>query len=256
MQKFINAIIDNTILRSSDIFDFFITSPREDFLKNKEKYDKLEQPKSLKKLINYDGFINIALNEEVIKTAENISVDLYKKQSLLQSLNNGIKDVIYTIGLLSEKLNNLSNIFETLEKNYTVNTDSLDNISQSFAHLKELMKNWSNNYQQQLNFFKFDVRYFFKFMKNEFIEFRKFYDEYNSAKSTYNEYKNENDTNQEKIMIKSYCGYCANKLIELYQILNNNHYERLQNNFDISDTNKEIFYEGYTTFLQLLSNPI
>lgn len=183
----------------------------------------------------------------------NISDDIKEKEKLLSSLNSCLKDIISQFQIISDKIENLSNIFDDLQKVYSKKTPiENSNLGESFTYLKEVMNKWKKGYENQKKFFQFDFRYLFKFMKNELIEFSKFSDEFEETKNAFDSYRNE-ENNKTKMIIHNYYGFYCNRLVDEYTDLHLRQNQRIKNNFDMNEEERKEFFECYTNFIKLFS---
>ena len=112
--RFINAVLENKLLRSSDIVEEFITKNENEFNILKLKY------KNLKKIVEMKNFPSLTgeLDATFYQNKYNLSIKLLKilqnKKNLYINLNNAIKDVINQMEIINIKMNNLSEIFQDL----------------------------------------------------------------------------------------------------------------------------------------------
>ena len=113
--RFINAVLENKLLRSSDIVEEFITKNENEFNILKLKY------KNLKKIVEMKNFPSLTgeLDATFYQNKYNLSIKLLKilqnKKNLYINLNNAIKDVINQMEIINIKMNNLSEIFQISE---------------------------------------------------------------------------------------------------------------------------------------------
>ena len=112
--RFINAVLENPLLRSSEIVEEFITKEQNEFNILKLKYKNLKQVVETKNFVTLSGELDATFYQKNFTLSNKYQKIIEKKKALLIKLNNSIKDVVYQLELVNTKMNNLSEIFQDL----------------------------------------------------------------------------------------------------------------------------------------------
>ena len=112
--RFINAVLENPLLRSSEIVEEFITKEQNEFNILKLKYKNLKQVVETKNFVTLSGELDATFYQKNFTLSNKYQKIIEKKKALLIKLNNSIKDVVYQLDLVDTKMNNLSEIFQDL----------------------------------------------------------------------------------------------------------------------------------------------
>ena len=235
LQCFIDYIINNDILLSSKIFSDFISLPDSEFQNSKQVYDKIEPPKGLNDMITIDGTFDIAIIPDIDKKAYIIKTEIQKKNELFNKLNFCLKETINQMLIMKQKLNQLSGIFEELNKLYSKSEIVInDNMNKNFLKLKNLFNKCDEEQNNKIKYFEIEIRRFFKYMKYEINEFEYLYNIYDEARTTFIDV-----TDKKKIVfddnfkgLKKYFGFTLNSVFKEYQNLHQTQYIRANNHFN------------------------
>ena len=239
LQSFINYIINNDILLSSQIFQDFISLSYAQFKHSKAAFDLLTPIKRLGDIISSDGNLDIAILPEIDKKAFEINVEIEKKNGLYSRLNLCLKQTIDLIYQLKEKYLNLSQIFDELSlfdsKSEIIKSDKTN---YTFTKLKGIFANCASEYEKKINYFEVHMRRFFKYTKNEITEFNHLYKEYNSSRETFIDITDKKNIviNDEFKSLKNYFGFTLNVVYNEYLNLSKEIELRIKEHF--SDTSK------------------
>ena len=147
-KRFINAVIENPLLRSSEIVEEFITKEQNEFNILKLKYKNTKKVVEMKNFITIDGELDATFYQNNFKLSLKYQKILEKKRSLLVNLNNSIKDVVYQLENINSKINNLSQIFEELSllyKNIRLELDEVDKLFSDYKYAKINFEGCENN---------------------------------------------------------------------------------------------------------------
>ena len=233
--RFMNSILENPLLRSSQIVEEFITKNQNDFHIIKLKYKKLEKKVKMKDFLSLTGELDATFYQEKHKLSLNIPKWIDKKRNLYLNLNNALKEIINEFEIIDAKMNNLSEAFHDL----------------------------SNIYSQEKKFFKIDVKEFFKYLRLELDEVDKLFNEYKYAKINFEgcesvlssyEKNQSNNTNEElfkfelqkkqieKQNAKRICCFLQNRACDEYKRVLETHKNRI----------KKVFYKEDSNIIQLL----
>ena len=65
LSKFINALSQNRLVRSTEIYKAFFSLPQEEFENKKKEIDKIQKPKALSQFSNMEGVIQLKISKEL-----------------------------------------------------------------------------------------------------------------------------------------------------------------------------------------------
>lgn len=234
LQFFINYIINNDLLLSSQFFYNFISLTTSEFQNSKEKFDIIQPPKGLEDIITLDGTFDIAIIPDVDKKAYIINNEISKKIELFNKLNSCLKEIINQMVVMKQKYLQLSQIFEELHQFWLKSEIVLnDKMNKTFFKLKDLFKNYAESYDKKINYFNVDIRRYFKYMRNELEEFEYLYKNYDNARITFIDVTDRKtitfDDNFKSL--KRYFGYTLNIVFNEYQNLHLTQFLRSKEHF-------------------------
>ena len=235
LQCFLNYIINNDLLLSSKIFYDFISLPDSKFQNNKKLLDNTQPPKGLDDIITLDGTFDIAIIPDIDKKAYTINNEILKKNELFSKLNVSLKDIIYQMTVLKQKILQLCNIFEEMQQFWVKSEIVLnDKINKNFVKLKDVFKNYVEGFDKKINYYEIEMRRFFKYMRKELNEFEYLYKNYDSARTTFIDV-----TDRKNIVfddnfkgLKRYFGYTLNIVFNEYNNLHLAHFIRAKEHFN------------------------
>ena len=234
LQSFINYLINNDILLSSDIFQDFISLSMEDFQISKRSLDKINPPKGIEDVITTDGNINIVIKPEIDKKAYDINDEIQKKNELFNKLNVNLKEIVYLLFQLKQKFLQISGVFEELSQLYS-KSDIIknDRTNLTFSKLKDVFSNCAEEYGKKMNYFEIYIRRFFKRIKSEISEFNYLYKNYDNARTTFIDVtERENVVYDDNFRnLQKYFGFTLNIIYKEYQNLNKVHNIRIKDHF-------------------------
>lgn len=267
MNKFIESLSQNELIRSSKLFIDFITLTQDQFEETKKVFNKAGSPKSIVDLVTLDGYLNISISEEKDIKASQIENDFATKCELYSNLSSSIKNLFNEFTVLSAKFAEVSQAFDQLTKAY-LDTPHCESIQHFLLSLTNMTGEWSQGYLHQKQFFKEEVKEFFKYISKELNQFDSLYNEFNTARSYYNEFvvaakesqhlqQDAKDKSvalkQEVISSKRYYGFLLNRLIDEYDRVNRLHSERIIKQFLQFNDRKNILLSDYISLLNFLS---
>ena len=250
-KRFVNAVLENPLLRSSEIVEEFITKEQNEFNILKLKYKNLKQVVETKNFVSLSGELDATFYQKNFNLSTKYQKIIEKKRELLLKLNNSIKDVIYQLDLVNKKWNNLMEIFQDLSLLYRSNDENLS----IFSNFGEYCKSISNINTLEKNFLQKDVKEFFKYMRLEYDEVDKLFNDYKYAKINFegcenkiiSHKKNKSNTNSnnneefykfelkqkelEKDNAKRLCCFLQNRTCEEYQRVLEMHKNQIKNVF-------------------------
>ena len=270
-KRFINAIIENPLLRSSEIVEEFITKEQNEFNILKLKYKNIKKVVEMKNFISMDGELDATFYQNNFKLSLKYQKILEKKRSLLVNLNNSIKDVVYQLENINSKINNLSQIFEELSLLYKNNDENIN----IFNNFYEYCNSLSKIYNTEKQFLKIDVKEFFKYIRLELDEVDKLFSDYKYAKINFEGCENNIITHKkakseigeeyyqfqlkqkekEKDDAKRICCFLQNKACDEYQRILQAHKIRIIKLFSFLRPNLyETYQKEYENLIKLINN--
>ena len=269
--RFINAILENPLLRSSEIVEEFITKDQNEFNILKLKYKNTKKVVEMKNFISMDGELDATFYQNNFKLTLKYQEIVEKKRNLLVNLNNCIKDVVYQLENINSKINNLAQIFSDLSLLYKSNDENIN----IFSNFNEYCNSLSNIYNVEKQFLKIDVKEFFKYIRLELDEVNKLFSEYKYAKINFEGCENKIITHKkakseigeeyyqfqlkqkekEKDDAKRICCFLQNKACDEYQRILQAHKNRIKKLFSVLCPNiNETYQKEYENLIKLINN--
>ena len=188
IKKFMNSLFMHPQLRNSQIlYDFISIKEDSNFGKNKIFYEKLLTPSKIEEIKTLKGQINVAAipeNEKIcekIKNIAEININLIKKMNTeYKKLNTQIEGVI-------SKISDIKIIWEELyRRNKSIFIDGQDeSIPNIYNSMSYFMENWKKNMENNIKLINLNIREFFRYIKNEYISIKEYYNLYDQYKSKY-----------------------------------------------------------------------
>ena len=270
--RFINSILENPLLRSSEIVEDFITKDTKDFHVIKLKYKNLEQKVNMKDFLSITGELDASFYQDKFSLSSNIPKLIEKKKNLYLNLNNALKEVINEFNNIENKMHNLSEAFYDLFNEYKNNFENIE----SFENFGNFCKNLSSLYSQEQKFFNKDIKEFFKYIRLELDEVSKLFNELKYAKinfegcesnlESYEKNKEINNNEElykfelerkkiEKKSAKRICCFLQNRSCDEYKRIIECHKNRIKNSFGKIGTNIiETYQKEYNNFEKLINS--
>ena len=271
-ERFINAVLENPLLRSSEIVEEFITKEQNEFNILKLKYKNLKQVVETKNFVTLSGELDATFYQKNFTLSNKYQKIIEKKKALLIKLNYSIKDVVYQLELVNTKMNNLSEIFQDLS---LLSRSNEENIS-IFSNFGEYCTTISNINTLEKNFLQKDVKEFFKYIRLEYDEVDKLFSDYKYAKINFegcenniishknnkqnNMYNNEDmykfeleQKEKEKDNAKRLCCFLQNRTCEEYERILELHQNRVKKLFSkICPGIIETYKKEYENLIKLI----
>jgi hypothetical protein len=270
-KRFVNAILENPLLRSSEIVEEFITKEQNEFNILKLKYKNNKKLVEMKNFISLNGELDATFYQNNFKLSLKYQKLIEKKRSLLMSLNNSIKDVVNQLENINIKMNNLSELFQDLSLLYKNNDENID----FFSIFGDYFKSLSNIYNFEKSFLQIDIKEFFKYMRLELDEVDKLFSDYKYAKIDFEGCenniitlkKNKLENNEEyyqfelkqkqsqKDKAKRVCCFLQNRACDEYQRILELHKTRIKKVFGSLCPNiNETYKKEYENMIKLINN--
>ena len=245
-----NLLIENKYLRSLPLVYDFLTLPQNDWNnKVKSKYNKLKQPTGFDTMPNFEGkyIIRITKNDEMKATA--IKNEIISKNEALHNLTNHFDELLTSMEKVSSCFKSVGIAFEELQKRSKNNRI----LNKGYENLSNLFKTWSSDYLTQKQFFREEIKYYFKFIEKEYTTFLKNYENYRLARDEYKKTfdrmkKNKNPTKNDLFSLKDIKQYYGFELIHIndeYSKLEERLAKRLKKQFVKFYENKEVIFQDF-----------
>ena len=118
LSKFINALSQNRLVRSTEIYKAFFSLSQEEFENKKKEIDKIPKPKSLSQFNNMEGIIKLKISKEIDTEAVHIQKTINKKIDLFKNLDTAFNSLLTAMEEMNKKMKDLSKAFEDLKKTF------------------------------------------------------------------------------------------------------------------------------------------
>ena len=257
IQNYMNAIVEHNFYRSLPIVYEFLTLAQADWNKKRIIYNNTKEVGSFSKMTNLKGEIHININKEQDTKAMKIKDDINKKSVVYDSLNAAIDDLLANLEKLSTSMNNVSSCFKDLRNTYR-NNDLLSNI---FNRLFTLTNIWSKDLLKQSDYFRVEIKQYFRYMSKENTAFLKIFDDFRLGRDDYKSKfekvkKNLNKTKKdfdELNNIRQYYGYLLCNVNYEYQKLEERQAIRTWSKFLKYNDNKDIILQNFYNCIKLFN---
>ena len=270
-KRFVNAILENPLLRSSEIVEEFIIKEQNEFSILKLKYKNIKKLVEMKNFISLNGELDATFYQNNFKLSLKYQKIIEKKRKLLVDLNNSIKDIVNQLDNINIKMNNLSELFQDLSLLYKNNEENID----FFSTFGDYCKSLSNIYNVEKSFLKMDVKEFFKYLRLELDEVDKLFSDYKYAKINFEGCenniitlkKNKMENNEEyyqfelkqkqseKDNAKRICCFLQNRACDEYQRILDLHKNRFKKVFgSLCPDLNETYKKEYENMIKLINN--
>ena len=168
LEKFLNYLLLNPILKSSQLFYDFISIENDaDFQKKKKIYEKTKPLTNIAEFQTPMGSVNIQVNKKKETYYENIKDNISINENLLTKLNENLKLLKIQIENLTSKIDEIAQNWNDLCQNSIKYYDEEDIIN-TYDQMKKLFTNWSEALKRHSNLIHIDIREYFKYTKNHF----------------------------------------------------------------------------------------
>ena len=168
LEKFLNYVLKNPILKSSQIlYDFISIEKDADFQKKKKEYEKIKPTTNIEFFHMPKGSANIEINSKKIICFENIKDNINLNDTLLTKLNDNLKALKSQLDNVCNKVDEIAQNWDDLCQNSVKYFDG-DEISKTYEYMHKLFKNWSDCLKSHGNLIHIDIREHFKYTRNNF----------------------------------------------------------------------------------------
>ena len=258
LSLFINSLSSNIFIRSTPIFKDFITLSQNDFNAKKATiYDKMERPKKVNDEYTLTGEFNIEISKKKDFKAMGIKDEIQLKDQLFEKLTNSINVLMSGFENMIKYYKDVAIQFKALETAYK--NDGI--IDKQFLKLEEIMNKWSEGMAHQKDFFRDEIKYYFKFMQKEIKESEKLFNCFKSSRDIYiNQYnkakkavKNKNKEEELSDKKRNEYGFNLYMLLNEYEELHKRLRIRMSKQFIKLCKEKDTFAKDYNIFNELLN---
>ena len=255
---FINSLASNVFLRSTPIFKDFVSLSQNDFNAKKATiYDKMERPKKINDEYTLTGEFNVEISKKKDFKAMGIKDEIQQRYQLFEKLTNSINELMSAFENMVKLYKDVGVQFKALETSYK-NDGILD---KQFSKLEEIMNKWSEGFTHQHEFFRDEIKYYFKFMQREIKETEKLFNCFKSSRDNYiNQYnrakkavKNKNKEEEMSDKKRNEYGFNLYMLLKEYDNLHKRLQVRMNKQFIKLSKNKDKFASDYNIFYELLN---
>ena len=258
LNKFMNALSENSFICSLKIFEDFVKLPQNEFdKKKKETYDKLKTPDKMENYTSETGTINLNISKNRDKKAQLIKDDINKKNNMFQNFRKNIDNILANLDIIQKSFDDFSSCFSNFAKIY----ENDEILNKGFKLYKNLFKRWSDGYKDQIKFFTYEIKYYFRFMQKEINELNNKINEFNTTKNQYiSQFNkiNKNNLSGNKTEMDKLENLKINYAFKLYMLrsenfkLNQRHQIRFVKHLIKNSNEKENFIKDYNHFMELL----
>jgi hypothetical protein len=172
LQKFMDWLITNPIIKSSDIlYEFLRIETEEDFNKLKLRYQKVAKPLNLIEFYHQNGKMDLTLNKDKEKYFKKIETNNINNEILLNNLNISLKQLKFQFDILINLMEEVQQNWEVL---YVTSTKRFENanMTNTYNKMNKLFFHWVNSLKKQNDLLFIDVREYFKYVKNNFRDMK------------------------------------------------------------------------------------
>ena len=191
LNKFMNAIIQKKILRTSPLLFEFLSLESKKFKSYQEKITQMKYELDIKlnNLITTKGKVKCTLENNSIDEANNIGYKYTSLNEIYNKINSSFDNIINDFQALSIHMKEVSNNFNALieNMNYCKYTN-LDDFKNNITELKNTFNNWSLCCGNQSDYFNKQFKENFNYMALEADEMNLIFKKYYEFKNEYEEF--------------------------------------------------------------------
>jgi hypothetical protein len=156
----------------------------DDFKQKKSMYEQTYLPKRINDLNTENGQIKVNLNNENEIYFKNILDNIDMNETLLTEIIHGYKSLFEIMKQLNDKIVEIGYLWKKIEAGSKKFYES-NNISNSYKFMKEYMKDWAEMNKRQIIEFKENIIENFRYIKNEYSNFKPFAERVNEKKEIF-----------------------------------------------------------------------
>ena len=185
LERFMNGIAIHPILRNSFIFyDFIAIKDPDDFKQKKIMYEQPFNPKRINDFNTSNGKIKVNLANENEIYFQNILDNIDMNETLMKDIIHGYKSLFEIIKKLNEKIIEIGYLWKKFEAKSKKFYES-SKIFTSYQIMKDYMKDWAEMNTRQIVEISESIIENFRYMKNEYANFRPFAERVNEKKEAF-----------------------------------------------------------------------
>ena len=179
LQRFIDGILDDKLLKNSSLLYLFLSSEKEsDLVDLMQKFDEVKKPRELKYFYSRDGKMLLdykILNNKSKNKLFKIKDEIEKYNGLFNNLNKLLKHLCNEIKQVSDRMLQISNIFKEL--------NNFEN-SKFYSNLELFFREKSNLEIKHMNNISIELKEYLKFTNLKYVS---------SIKDLYDQFEYENN---------------------------------------------------------------
>ena len=203
LEKFLNSLMDDPVIKSSQIiFDFLSIEEDNKFNEKKKYYNNFKSPLHLRDYKSPNGKLDITLNEEREIYYQNIKDHTELNFELLTKLNKNLKLLNSEMLAVVNRMNEISKNCEELFLN-SVKYCDVNEIKICYYQLNDMFKFWSTALKKQASVVNINIREYFKYTKNTFRSMKELVNVVDNYKQNYYKSKRALITKKEDLFKKS-----------------------------------------------------
>ena len=185
LQKFMNYLAKDPIIKNSQIFfDFLYIGAETDFNSKKKVYENVKTLSDVNNFRNKDAKVEIMINGEKENYVENIKDHSTTNINLLKKLNYSFKLLFDEINAVTNRMDEIVSIWDQIYKSSQRYFDH--NLScECYKQISYLFKNWSQILKQQNQVVNIDIREHFKFIRKNYSSMKDLYSSIETPRSNY-----------------------------------------------------------------------
>ena len=245
--RFMNAVLENQLLRSSELVEQFLTKTPDEFHVIKLKYKNVPKVVKMNDFPSLTGELDLTNYKDKFHSSEYILQNIERKRNILKDINTNLKNATTCMENLNKYMTNLSHLFLNLKKEY----ENQHNKFESLDSIGKFCKDISNFCNEKKNFWENKIREFFKYINLELKEVKDLCNQSKYAKINLKKcesglinYKSDKNNNLKTTAIFNYelkkkqiekqdaqktCNFLINKTFEELQKITNFHNIRFRN---------------------------
>ena len=172
LEKFMNYLAKDPIIKNSQLFfDFLYIGAETDLNSKKKVYEKVKTLSEVDDFKNKEGKVDVLISQEKENYVENIKDNVNLNINLFKKLNSSFKLLYEEINTVTACLDEISStwdqIYKLSEKYFDNNTTC-----ECYKQMSNLFTNWSKILKNQNTVINVDVREHFKFIRKNFVSMK------------------------------------------------------------------------------------
>ena len=185
IEYFLNDIAIHPLLRNTKVFYDFVSMDENEFSKIKNNYEKIESPSNVKSFKSLNGEIKVTISYDKEKYFQNIKQKFSSEENIFDKLIINYKALINNIQLTSQKMKDISKIWEELYNLKNIYSES-ECTTGAYSSIIKTMNEWANFQNNYCTLIKDSIVKFLKYFKQEYISFINLYPNVEKYKYNYN----------------------------------------------------------------------